>query len=83
MTPTDLIFDVLRAGIDEYRLSSFETFGLQIFVHPPKKLSREVKTARGKTIGYNKYVFDWWTESKTMTVRLNRSGEARISFNDK
>lgn len=80
MASGDLIAKTIRQDILDFRMQSFETFGIDTDV-------REVSTARPlidakeRWVGFDEYSFDVFGQPrKLMEVRINSSGQVRIWY---
>jgi hypothetical protein len=74
MQPGDLIGDVLRHEIEQFRLENFDSFELHVLIHPTTR-AKPIIDADGNHIGFDEYDFDQWSRPpKPIKVGLSRGG---------
>ncbi|KAK3057920.1 hypothetical protein LTR09_000996 [Extremus antarcticus] len=79
--PFDLLRSLLVATIHEYRISSFENFGIVVWVKPAED-AREFYDTSNQSIGWTSYTFRTLHQpDKTMSVAMaSATGQMRVWF---
>ena len=79
----DYFVDILRKDIEDFRMQSFETFGVDVCVHPVSDAS-PVYDLQGRWRGFDEYAFDvHGLPEKRMEVRISATDEVKIWYRNR
>ena len=80
MANKDQVLETLRKDIENYRIQSFQNFGLDVFVNRTST-AKPLHDFEGNWLGYREYTFDVFDKpEKTMKVLSNSEGKVKIRY---